>query len=60
MISTLRGEGVRKYPNFADKQYITFGQRGHTSEWNGERFEKSPMKSDNVVLQAGNMPNIQL
>ena len=28
MTSALRGEGVRKYPNFADKQYIKFGQRG--------------------------------
>ena len=33
--------------------------RVHTSEWNGKRFEKSSMKSDTVVLQAGNLPNIQ-
>ena len=28
MTSALRREGVRKYPNFANKQYIHFGQRG--------------------------------
>ena len=29
MTSTLKGGGgVRKYPNFADKQYIKYGQKG--------------------------------
>ena len=27
MTSAQRGRGVRKYPNFADKQYIKLGQR---------------------------------